>query len=402
MKENKFLTYFGILTLFVQMFKMFYGFSTIVQGWFFAIIWIVMYLVLSPKHFLQKRIVPFFIFYLVAILHYMMGSTYKRLNTYLLSYFLYPFLYFYYLINHTTIKHKKHTAVLLSIIIVFYAIRTIWISGSDTYLIRHVSGDLDQINAYRFLGLADYSLTHAVVFMVPIFVFMLKSSKRMVGKTIGLILLFASFILIYYGGATTPMLLFFLSLVISFIVSSKRSNKDNLIVLALSILFVIPIINKTWLLSLLSYIGSVIPSDSPFSRKVVDFEDSLIYESAEGDVGARLSLYADSWDTFFSHPLFGTLDGDLIGGHAYFVDMLAGLGILGAAFLFYYIYSIFKYSYNVIPYKIRPYYLWGVVLFIMLGFVKNYSGNDYFIISFIYLPLMCIVLNNTEDSKSIN
>ena len=293
---------------------------------------------------------------------------------------MYPFLYFYYLINHTTIKHKKHTAILLSIVIVFYAIRTIWISGSDTYLIRHVSVDMDQINAYRFLGLADYSLTHAIVFMVPVFVFMLKSSKRMVGKTIGFVLLFASFILIYYGGATTPMLLFFLSLVISFIVSSKRSNKDNLIVLALSLLFVLPIINKTWLLSLLSYIGSVLPSDSPFSRKVVDFEDSLIYESAEGDVGARLSLYSDSWDTFFSHPLFGTLDGDLIGGHAYFVDI---------------------YSYNVIPYKIRPYYLWGVVLFIMLGFVKNYSGNDFFIIPFIYLPLMCIVLNNTKDSKSI-
>lgn len=403
MKKSFFLNFLGIMTLFVQMFKVFYGFGSLTQGWFFAIIWVVLYVIIFPKDVLQIRLIPFFFFYIVAVVHHIMGSTCQRFNTisdmaYLFSYYLYPFLYFYFLANHTGIRSKKYAAALLSIIILFYAIRTVWVTGGDTYFIRRISDDMDHINFYRLLGLADYSLTHAIVFMAPVFVYLLKSSEHVMGKLIGLVLLCTSFILIYFGGATTPMLLFFFSLVLSFIVSSKRNNKDNLIVLTLSLLFVVPIVNKTMLLSLLSFIAFSLPFGSPFSRKVIDFENSLIHESAEGDVGTRLSLYADSWDTFFSHPLFGTLNGDLIGGHAYFADLLAALGIFGAGFLFYYLYSVFKYTYSVIPLKSKPYYLLGMLLFVILGFVKNLSGNDFFIIPFIYLPLMCMVSNNTKKS----
>lgn len=401
MKENYYLTYLGILTLFVQMFKMFYGFSVLAQGWFFSVIWVVFYMILFPKDVLQKRLIPFFLFYLIAILHRLMGSTFQRLNTfsdmvYLFSYYFYPFLYFYYLINHTGVKSKKISLAVLSVIIVFYALQTIGITGGDTYFIRRSVTDMDQINAYRFLGLADYSLTHAIVFMVPVFVFMMKSSVRIVGKVIGLLLLSASYILVYLGGATTPMLLFFLSVVTSFILNSKRSNAYNMAVLIISVLFIIPILNQTNLLSFLSSIESVLPSDSPYIKRIVDLEESLIYESAEGDVGARLVLYANSWDTFFSHPLFGTLNGELIGGHAYFADMLAALGLFGSVFLFYYLYEVIKYTYRVVPVRLKVFYLSGILLFFIMGFVKNLSGNDYFIIPFIYLPLLCMVLDNNK------
>lgn len=403
MKKNKFLTYFGILTLFVEMFKMFYGFGPFFQGWFFALLWMALYAVLYPTELLQKRVLPFYFFFIIAVLYHFMGSTGERFNElsdliYFLNYFLFPFLYFYYNKKHVGVKTIRVIVGILSVITVYYAVRTRQITGGNLYFIRQtIAVDMENINNYRFLGLADYSLTHAILFIVPALVFFVKGKFGWIVKTFALVLLATAFILVYYGGATTPLILFVASLIMSLMVNPRRNMRDNIILALLIIIPVLILLNDNILLNILEGVDGFVGSTSPVHRKIDDFRDSILINQASGTVEGRLSLYGNSWATFFTHPLFGTLNGNLIGGHAYFVDILAATGLLGSSFLFWYLFKVIKYTYSVMPKPTKVYYLIGVFMFVVLGFMKNLSGNDFFVIPFVYLPFLCLATAPKES-----
>ena len=245
------------------------------------------------------------------------------------------------------------------------------------------------INAFRLRGLPDYSLTHAMVFMVPAYVFLFKVSSRKLLKLAGLALLFAAFLLVYLGGASAAIMMFFAATLVSFLINSRRTTKANFVIISISLAFMLFLINKNFLLALISMIRSILPSGNAYWKKLDDFENSLIFESAEGDVGGRLTLYANSWDTFVHNPL-GTLDGRLVGGHMYFIDLLASIGVF-ALLLFAFVGFVFYFTYRLMPLRSKPYYSLGFFLFIAMGFVKNMAGYDFFVVPFVYLPLTFMV-----------
>ena len=397
MRGKKILTYLGVVAVVATMFKMFYGFHPLLQGWFPAILWTVAYFYYHPRDLRQRGVICYILFFLTSFFFFLLGSTCGRMDAasdfaYFLSYLLYPYIYFYFLVKYTSDKHKTVIVALLTLIVMYYAARTLMITRGDSLFIRRIINmdeNMALINAFRFQGLADYSLTHAMVYMVPAYVFLFKVTTRFWIKSVGFGLIVVAFLLIYLGGASAALMMFFVAVLISFLINSRRTTKANFVIIGISLSFMLFLINKNFLLGLISFARSLLPSGNAYWKKLDDFENSLLFEQAEGDVGGRLTLYANSWDTFIRNPL-GTFDGSLVGGHMYFIDLLASIGIF-ALLLFAFIGIVFYFTYKLMPIRSRPYYSLGFFLFVAMGCVKNMAGYDFFVVPFVYLPLTFMV-----------
>lgn len=405
MKENKIITYLGILTIFFEIVKLFYGYGWLLQGVPFAMLWTVMYFFFFIKGQFQRWIILFFLFFIIALLHYSMGSTGSRINTfsdmlYLLNNLLFPLLFFDYFARCVNIKVTRFLVVMMSVIFVFYALRLLSLSSGNLYFLRQAMTDMATINFYRSIGLPDYSLTHAIIFISPVLVFLLKTKHKYSVRFFSLLLLVASFILVYWGGSTTPLILFVFLLLISFVWSKRNSYVQNIFLCVFFFIPVVFLLNDSIMLGLLDNLSGIVDASSPLHRKIDDMEDSILYDQLEGDLGVRSSLYGLSFETFISHPLWGTLDGEQIGGHSYFLDMFASLGLFGGLFLLWYVIDIIKYMSSFITGDVRAFYFMGIASFFIMGCIKSFSGNDFFVIPFIYLPLLCLCIGGGQMKEN--
>ena len=279
MRGKKILTYLGVVAVVATMFKMFYGFHPLLQGWFPACLWTVIYLYNHPRDLTQRSVVCLIFFFLTTFLYFMLGSTCHRMDeisdfAYFVSYLFFPYLYFYFLVNNTSDKHKTVIVALLTIIVLYYSARTMTITRGDTYIIRRIvaqSEGMGLINVFRFRGLADYSLTHAIVFMIPAYVYLIKVTSRKLIKLGGLILVFASLVLSYLGGASAAIMMCIAGFAISFVINSRRTTKANLTIITISVGMLLFLINKHFLLALISFLRSVLPVSGPYGKKLHDF-----------------------------------------------------------------------------------------------------------------------------------
>ena len=106
------------------------------------------------------------------------------------------------------------------------------------------------------------------------------------------------------------------------------------------------------------------------------------------NVEYRVDLYKISWQTFQNYPFFGNVEAPN-GGHNYFLDRLAYYGIFGTMPLILFIYYNLKRAYYYIPVETRRIFLICIIGFVLLGFLKNMAGIDYWTYMFLYIP--CIL-----------
>jgi hypothetical protein len=124
-------------------------------------------------------------------------------------------------------------------------------------------------------------------------------------------------------------------------------------------------------------------SDSEIGGKISDISETIKFGQVSGHVETRDDLYNLSWNTFFEKPLLGSFKYGDAGGHAYFVDKLAYLGILGSLPLFIFFFFQFNMIYKRISEEGKMFFLLSVLLFIILGFTKNIDGIEYWLILFL-------------------
>ena len=212
---------------------------------------------------------------------------------------------------------------------------------------------------YYVYNIGSFAFIYSLVLLHPLFVGYFRTRGRYVLSALTTVITAFCVIESEY---TTAMLLFILSCVAYFLPtkSDSRLNQKRLtliMVFLLVMLLMLPI-----LLNALAELDALESS----SEKLRDVAGLLQGREAEGkSVLARQEVYSRSWKAFKSSPIIGVgLFGGGSGGHSYLIDTLAKWGILGLAFVLWFLFT-FRREYKLIT-KGSSVYYYSVLFFVLV------------------------------------
>lgn len=404
-QKDKLMIYFGLLVFALQLLGGFIQ-KTFLTGWIYAVVWFILLIVFyRDKNPIPQKPLFFIVLYLIVVgIYKARGGTYAHWASMwnILSFIvnvMFPFAFSCLLLERGNKRSVFLTIGTIMSIMIFYTISTARLTSVDPMMVRLSIHDEALRKSMGRMGMCSYALPHAAPFIVPALVFAIKHTKKILVKIVWAVFLFFDFRLIFVGGASTPLLLFLVALLLSIIISPKKNKKSNGFLLIIVGLCCMPILNDEVLLSLLKPLENV-TEDSPFRSKVIDLENTLYYDEASGDVKSRTEKYMATIDAIASNILFGTPDSSQLGGHSYFLDVIASVGLF-SVFLFCYLFFVFRHINKKLPESARLFYLLCFVLYVIECSIKNIDSFEYYAYTFTLAPAICLVSGfATESSNS--
>ena len=218
--------------------------------------------------------------------------------------------------------------VLVPVIILLYAI-----TAATTYIgllqfpdaSRIMAADSTAYIKYFPRNIGSFNFIYSLTLLHPLIICVLKEKKH-------LILSFAFTIIsamaVFKSDYTTAALLFLISCIAYFFPSRTSNNRVRAWGLLLSLAIVVLIFFVPTILDGLAEVSFLYDS----SDKLRDVANILRGGNAS-DVAtkARIRVYERSWNTFLEYPFWGATvkNANSVGGHSFFLDILAKWGILG-------------------------------------------------------------------------
>lgn len=345
---------------------------------------IVLALMLKPRLFLSKDVLFIGLFFLYMIISGSGGET-VGLVVNIMEFVIPLILANYFLSSDGGVQSiVARFAIAISI---FIMVNTIIVDITSPGIVRAMvgfssQGDLEQGNYYVRMGVCGYAFALISMCLVPVFLYMFHIKKP---KVLYITFFLITVYFVYISSITTCLII----MVVMLILYLTNRNKYN--VGAMSMSFVITV--------LVVYIAgfAMIQFFLPFFEGttfyshfggLLEFYGQGSYTDEVYDVGERVDLYKDSLGTFLAHPLFGSATG-IIGGHNYFLDRLARMGVVGVTPLFLCIFYRFKAALRILSDKSKVVFIVCITGFFALGFLKNMAGIDYWTYMFMYIP--CIL-----------
>jgi O-antigen ligase len=294
------------------------------------------------------------------------------------------------LANYFLNKKREDQAILfgtiIAIVSVFIMINSIIIDYYFPDIIRQMvvmseyEGEGSQ-QKYIMMGICLYSFAMIAMCLAPVFLYL---SKRVKQKRLLLLSFIVTCYFVYIAGITTCLLILIVMLFLYVVSSMNKMRIPVAVVIPAAIViyslglviveFLLPYFEGT---NFYAHLGGLMEFCGKTS--VVD----VTY-----DVEGRTGLYKLSLYTFIHNPIFGDAKG-ACGGHNFFLDHFAQMGIIGMAPFLIYMYRRFKFACNVLSKEQRTVYLICIIGFLMLGFLKGMNGIDFWTYMFVYIP--CIL-----------
>lgn len=284
----------------------------------------------------------------------------------------------------------KMVTVLGLCIIIVTALLTLQILERDSQAVRNmvgytIKGSNAKIQTYLQQGIASFGLVHAFPFLCPLLVLNIKSAKNYLFRALALAVILVAYFMLLKASFGTPLLLATAAIALAFLLT--KNQMLNMVIVICMVVFLFMTMNKNLLVYALEEAQELAFSKTPvISKKIDDIVASIKFNKSRGEISGREKVYAKSWSTFFSSPLWGSFDKSDAGGHAYFPDRLAYFGLLGTVPFFLFLYFTLKRSYMLINSKVRLHFLLSVGVFIMLGLLKNITGVENFLYLFVFIP----------------
>lgn len=235
-------------------------------------------------------------------------------------------------------------------------------------------------------GVASYSFIHAIPLLFPVLIAIIKDVRirRMVKVSVMVLLLFL-FLFLVKTDFATPILLSLALGVLAVMYSKNKAVNLFLVFLVALVLLVFIIWGENIKLGLLR-MGQEVFTEGAIAGKIDDIVN------AQGDVNHmtqadnRMERYSMSWMQFFTHPLWGCADSQLLGGHCYFVDILGFFGLFFSLPFFVALFSVLRMISRMIIPGLRIYYGLAFAGYLFFGCVKNAGENEYYDILFLVAP----------------
>lgn len=355
---------------------------------------IVLALLLKPRLFLSKDVLFLVLFFLYMIVSGFGGKT-VGLVVNMMELVIPLILANYFLSSGEGVQCiVARFAIVVSI---FIMVNTIIVNTANPGIVRAMvgysaEGDLEQALFYVRMGVCGYAFAMISMCLAPVFLFMFKIKKQ---KVLYITFFLITMYFVYISGITTCLILSVVMIVLYW----ANRNKYNVGAMLMSFI----------LTALVLYLAgfAIIQLLLPFLEGttfyghfggLLEFYGQGSYTNEIYDVGERVALYRYSLDTFLSHPLLGSSTG-IIGGHNYFLDRLARMGLVGVAPLFMFLFYRFKAALNILSNKSKSVYIVCITGFFTLGFLKNMAGIDYWTYMFMYIPCILKYGELTKKTK---
>lgn len=360
------------------------------QGWIShgdfipRVAFIVLALMLKPRLFLSKDALFLGLFFLYMVISGASGDTVKFVAN-IMEFVMPLVLANFFLASDGGVQSiVARFAIVISI---FIMVSTIIVDSANPGIVRAMVsysalGDTEQSMYYVRMGVCGYAFAMMSMCLAPVFLHMSNIKKP---KVLYIIFFLTTAYFVYVTGITTCLIILAVMIILYLI----NRNRYNVGALSMSILLTGLVVYLAGF-AVIMYFLPYFEGTTFYSHfgGLLEFYGQGTYTTEIYNVEDRVDLYKQSLDTFLANPLFGSATG-INGGHNYFLDRLARVGVLGVIPLFVFLFYRFKAAINILSKKSKVVYFVCITGFFALGFLKNMAGIDYWTYMFLYIP--CIL-----------
>ncbi|HRR19654.1 MAG TPA: hypothetical protein P5332_11465 [Ignavibacteriales bacterium] len=367
---------------------------------FYAVLFISSGLVMEPKVILNKNILASLLICLFLLVLFPL-TIWKDMDDWNKKSLQFEFYYIimsliiyqYYKIN----KDKYFLAKIIKYIVIFVgitAIMTIIASNIDPMYARTLSGigyKTEQESQYfKRLGGGTYPTANVIMSLIPMIIYFYKNNHLVTYSRITII--FYSILLFI---ALIRMQIFaniLIGIIFTILSMQGRRNIRKSIIYIILLTFILLLIPKTKYAEMLIYLSSFFNNLSEVHFKLTDMAKYLITGEETTAIGGRAMRYPELLTTFIQSPILGDFyEHQKIysgaGGHLYWMNKLATLGVIGfIIFLQLYYLNIKSQLRDISNIEFKLFYLLSIGSIIVYGLIKNIAGRETFFMLFFILP----------------
>lgn len=304
------------------------------------------------------------------------------------------------------LSNKRRDALYNFAILLFIVTSITTLVGLVVYptAMRSLAGSVnaDVSIMYTSINMGGYSFVYGSIIAIPSLFYKLAANTREGNKhaivLISIIVLFSA--VVFMSQYTTAFVLLIFVLIFSIVSNIDRTEiKVFLWVISIVVLFVL-INHMSEVLSFLLKIANNYGLDKVAMRisEVISFNRSDVVGV---DMAARQGAYTTSWNAFINSPIWGNLfSNKILGGHSEILDVLAGSGVIGFAFMlrFLFVHSKEMKAHKA-SYRAKVYRRMCLIVYITLLCINTVFNSAIIAISYYILPsLLLFNYENKEDS----
>ena len=281
------------------------------------------------------------------------------------------------------------------IFIVITSILSIYSSIVDPMYARSITGGKlseEQLLYFEKIGGGGYGFATALVGLIPVIVFKIKSKKDKINKWILYLVIILIFITLIRMQFFANILISLFVIVFSF--SGQSRSKVSIIISLVIILIALAVPAESYA-QLLRSLSHYFNTSSEVHYKLNDMADFLIIgdiSEDETESGYRAYRYITLYQGFIDSPVFGIAHDPKIfyddsGAHLFWMNKLSVLGIFGFLFIVVAIFSNLKSQYRFFKEdRIRFFYILSIFGILGLGIMKNIAGREPWFMIFFVIP----------------
>lgn len=389
----------GLILLFMSTFPLFLGWIPIgaFRPRFLLMILTILYL---PNIFRKRPIAYLLLFSAYTLFMQILWGEFN-VSTYLSDFMDYalPTFMAMAVFHADSFKLFKIVAVYAVIVTTFIIINNIYTSTIYPNAIRGMVGatafnDTGMAELYQRWGVCIYGFAAMAMTFPTVAVCLAKSTSRKKIQFLCYTFAALSFVFLYIAGVTTPLLI---SLIILFFaIFLKEISFLRVGVIGIVVLLIFPAV-----LEVLSNLS--ILEGTNFETRINDVSTYTSTGRVEddSDISSRFDLMAKSLHVFINNPLFGNLVAER-GGHNYLLDMLAKYGLIGFTLFAVFIKNTISCMMSKIPFVQRGAYIFCILSLLILSCLKNLTGTEYWLYTFLYIPCVLIAFPKQDSAQQVN
>lgn len=392
-------TIIALVTLFVTTFTLFLGWVPSLGVILPQVAFVILLLAMRPDAFVSKTMILYYLFFLYeTAIRAVYGVGYDIVTG--SARFLVmavPLLVSTVLFSPKGIKDCKGVAkyaLIVSFITVLMSIRVLIGDGNALRLcsMANSTGDEAMMYGYWRQGMADYGMAAMMAFMPVVLLYINKSlstSKVRTYSIIGTIIIIA---FMYLGQVTTTFILCIMATILAYF--SNNNKVFTYVGIGMVALLIITQFSEIMEFAISN------TGEGSMNGNFVSIAEAANGEAWEetSDAAIRWGLLQQTIDVFLSHPLFGN-PSLKNGGHNYFLNWLATVGLVGCLPFFMFIRYQYKVICSYLSKEAQKSYKIILMLFILHGLIKNMSGTEYWNYLFVYYPAILVWIDSLRKDR---
>lgn len=333
--------------------------------------------------FYKKSFLPLVLYVGAVLAIYLFGSVYYNIPFILTVMFAFACFEHYMTTRDENFAKIVLTTLYATLVVMVVTSLPLFISTPNLSRIM-INAEENGVTSPLFYWTLSYPAIHSLpIYSIPVF-YMYRNANKKWLRFASLLFIAAIFVLMLYADSTGALFINVGIFGILLLYNQKKSLQSNIAKLSALGVVMLVFLNKRVLTGILYAVQPVFSGSSTY-KKI----DEIIYMinggDATGDMEGREEKWNLSWNSFVENPFFPNIEKisyERIGGHNFLFDQIVAMGLLLGVLFIWFLIDRIKRPLKHLSIAAKPYYLVGVLAFLVMGAMKNF---------FLLFPTCCIL-----------